>query len=670
MTSAPRGMEAKDITRIKWIGDAQISPDGTRVAFVVTTLSEEKDEYSANIWIVDRSGGTPRRFTTGPKRDGSPRWSPDGKQLAFISEREDKKRPQLYVMPANGGEPVKITDIKRGVGNPVWSPDSSRIAVLSKTGGWDEPEDEKERGKSKPARVISTLKYKMNGEGFVHDRFSHIFVVPADGSEPPKQITDGESNDGGPAWSPDGQFIAFSSARHDNRDFDNASDIFVAPAAGGDLRQVTDTSGPVGSPAWSPDGGTIAYLGHRTINEAGRNVRVWTVPAGGGAARCLTEGLDRTCAPFFGGESLTWSADGATLTFSLEADGDVGVYRVAADGAGAPYPVLSGERTIAGYSMSKDGSAIAFAASDPTNPAEVFTANGDGTGERRLTDLNATWKTDVTLSAAERFRFDRDGFTIDCWVMKPWNFEESKRYPAILNVHGGPATQYGHTFFDEFQVQCGAGYVVVFCNPRGSQGYGEDFTRAVVGDWGGGDYADVMMAMDEALRRCDFIDSERIGIQGGSYGGFMTSWTVAHTDRFTAACSERALNTFISMYGSSDIGHSFPDMYSAAPPPFEDLDWYIKHSPLSYATNITTPLLIMHSEDDLRCPMEQAEQLFVVLKKLRREVLFIRFPDESHELSRTGRPRHRLERFGHILDWFAKYLHPADVNVAEAVAAD
>ena len=249
-----------------------------------------------------------------------------------------------------------------------------------------------------------------------------------------------------------------------------------------------------------------------------------------------------------------------------------------------------------------------------------------------------------------------DGAALDVWVMRPAGVPQpGRRYPTLLVIHGGPATQFGSAFFDEFQVYAGAGYAVVFANPRGSQGYGEAFTRAITRDWGHDDYEDVMAALDEALLRCDFIDPRRLGVLGGSYGGYLTSWIVGHTDRFKAALSERALNDHASFYGTSDIGPVFAEDYAGGPP-WELAGWYAERSPLTYASRITTPLMIMHAEHDLRCPISQGEQLFVALKRLGRETVLVRFPDEGHELSRSGRPRHRLERFEIILDWFARHL--------------
>jgi dipeptidyl aminopeptidase/acylaminoacyl peptidase len=651
-------MIPEDLTRLSLVTDPQLSPGGRRIAFVVTTLSEDRDEYLANIWVTDVDGGSPRHFTAGPRRDLEPRWSPDGTRLAFLSERAPREKLQLYVMPVDGGEPTKLTTLDNGVSSVTWSPDGSNLAFVSPVGGSREPESEDERRKSRPARVITSLKYRLNGEGFIYDRRPHVFVVAIDGTAP-VQLTDGDFIDADPAWAPDGQSIVFVSARHAERDDDDASDLWRVPVKAGAPQRLTATAGPVLLPAFSPDGRTIAYLARPGRNAFGRNVRVFTIPSTGGDATCLTSALDRSCGALH--VRPLWSPDGRSMIVAVEDHGDTGLWRVAAQSGEMPTRVVGGERALNGFSSSADGRLLAFAASDPLAPPEAFVCRADGTGERQLTRMNRAWTEEVALSSPERFRLTREGFEIDCWVMRPAGFVPGQRYPALLNVHGGPHAQYGHGFFDEFQVYAGAGYAVIYANPRGSQGYGEAFTQAVVGDWGGGDYADVMAALDEALRRHPFIDAERLGVLGGSYGGFLTSWTVGHTDRFKAACSERAVNCQYTMFGTSDIGHTFNVVELGGALPWEDMARYIERSPLTYAKNIVTPLLILHAEEDLRCPIEQAEQLFVALKKLRREVRFVRFPAENHEMSRSGKPRHRLERFRHILEWFAGHLGKSQV---------
>ncbi|MDE0207360.1 MAG: S9 family peptidase [Candidatus Tectomicrobia bacterium] len=651
-----RGMAPEDITRIRWVSDVQISPDGERVAFVVTTLSEERDAYLANVWMVVVSGGEPRRLTSGDKRDGAPRWSPDGRRLAFVSERQGDSRPQLYVMPTDGGEAVRLTEQPQGVSEPVWSPEGKRLAFLSRVGGDEPPQKEAAEARSRPARVITTLKYKMNGEGFVYDRRTHVFVVDADNGSV-SRLTGGDYNHDAPAWSPDGRLLAFTSARHAERDEDDAADVWVMSADGGDTRCVTDTTGPAARPSFSPDGRTIAYLGHAQRFDAGYNWRMFTVPAAGGASHCVSAGMDRSCLAPGNGRPL-WSADGQRLWIGVQDRGDVHVCRFDLRNPGAPEVVLGGSRQVTGLSAAADGGRLAFSAMDPTNPAEVFVCEADGSGERRLTRLNADWQAGVELAAPQRLDCVRDGCALDVWVMKPHGFEPGKRYPLLLNIHGGPHMMYGNDFFDEFQVYSGAGYVVLYANPRGSRGYGESFTRAVIGDWGGVDHDDLSAALDAALEQCDYIDAQRLGVMGGSYGGYLTTWAVGHSDRFSAACSERAVNNVHTLFGTSDIGHSFAEAQSGCLP-WDNLEWYVERSPLTYVSDITTPLLIIHAEDDLRCPIEQAEQLFTALKKQRKEVRFVRFPDEGHDMSRAGKPLHRLERFRLILEWFDGFLQPS-----------
>ncbi len=656
-TTARRPLTPEDLVRIQQISDPQISPDGLRVAFVATTLSEERDEHLSTIWMIDTVGGAPRRFTTGT-RDTAPRWAPDGRRLAFVSEREPGKPAQLYVMPSDGGEAIRLTNLKNGVWGPVWSPDGQRLVFMSRVGGWQEPEREEERRKSKPVRVITSLRYKQDGEGFTYDRRPHVFVVSADGGEP-RQITQGDFVHWDPCWSPDGRLIAFASARHETRDDDWAGDIWVVPAEGGEPRALTDTSGPVALPAFSPDGRAIAYLGHRYPCDDGRNIRLFAVPLDGGKPICLTERFDRRCG-FIGSPYLVtkpvWAADGLSILVEVQDQADCGVWRVPVEG-GEPEQVIGGARAVFAFSVSADGSRIAFAATDPLSPAEVFTCRGDGTDERALTDLNGRWKSEVALSPPERFTLRRDGFSIDAWVMRPAAFDPDRRYPALLWIHGGPHRAFSHAFWHEAQVYAAAGYAVVYTNPRGSQGYGEAFSRAVVADWGGGDYEDIMAGLDEAPRRYPWIDPDRLGVMGISYGGYMTNWIIGHTDRFKAACAEGSISNVHTQFGTSDIGPAWNPSEAGRVLPWEDPQWYVQHSPLTYAKNVTTPLLLIHAEHDLRCPIEQAEQMFVALKKLRREVVLVRVPDESHGLT-AWRSRHRLERLRLILEWFGKRLRP------------
>src|SRR5438093_990479 len=331
MTAGRRGMIPADLTRVQLVTDPQLSPDGRRVAFVVTTLSEERNEYLANIWVVDVAGGAPRRFTAGPRRDLEPRWSPDGTRLAFLSERAPKDKLQLYVMPADGGEPAKLTALEHGVSSLAWSPDGSRLAFVSAVGGQREPDSEEEKRKSRPARVITSVKYRFNGEGFVYDRRPHVFVVSTDDSTP-VQITDGDFIDADPTWSPDGDSIVFASARHAERDDDDAIDLWRAPAKGGTPQRLTATTGPIMLPAFSPDGRSIAYLARPAKNAYGRNVRLYVIPSDGGGGTCLTSGLDRSCGALH--VRPLWSPDGRSIVVAAEDRGDVGLWRAPTSGSG------------------------------------------------------------------------------------------------------------------------------------------------------------------------------------------------------------------------------------------------------------------------------------------------------------------------------------------------
>lgn len=641
-------MKPDDLYEIAWIGESEISPDGRLVAFVVTRMEREDDSYRSAIWLVETDGGEPRQFTAGVKRDSAPRWSPDGQTLAFLSERGEEK-PQLSVIPAFGGESRTLTRLPLGAGAPAWSPDGRKLAFSAKTGDAPDPDTKM----AKPYRRITSMKYRLNGEGFTYDHRRHIFVVHVGGGDP-VQVTDGDWDDTQPAWSPDGAEIAFISARHAEREYDSNSDVWVAPAAGGEPRQITDTKGGCGAPSWSPDGASLAYINHPVWPS---NSVLWIADAAGGNLRQADPAFDRETglgAPASAPRPV-WCADGSLLSAAQ----DRGIVAPIRAKEGEPTVCLdAGRRMLGWYSVSADGARMAVSATSVTAPAEVSLLDLSTGVERQLTNFNGAFAGSAGLAAAERFVVPAgEGAEVDYWVMKPAGFEAGKQYPVLLNIHGGPFGQFGETFFDEFQVYTGAGYGVVFCNPRGSSGQSTAFARALVGDMGGPDFHDVMAAFDAALERMPWADHSRLGVMGGSYGGFMTTWIIGHTQRFKAAISERAVNDWYSMQGASDIGGTFNRQYlGEAATIQDDLELLLRQSPLTYAKNIETPVLILHSESDLRCPISQAEQLFVVLKQRRKDVEFVRFPDEDHELSRAGRPSHRKDRFDVILDYLARKL--------------
>lgn len=676
-SQAKRPIEAADLYRVTFVADPHLSPDGEEVAFVRTTVDRERNQYRSQIWLVPFGAASPaRRFTGGPV-DTAPRWSPDGACLAFLRKPAAKDaRAQLWLVRRAGGEPWQLTELPESVGDLAWSPDGTAIAFTSKVAPARPAGDA--ASPTSDVRVIDRLNYKLDGEGFDDGRRRHLFVVPYSlRRAAARQLTSGDFDDTEPAWAPDGQSLAFVSARHPEREFDRKRDVWVVPAGGGEPRQVTRTSGPCAGPVFAPDGQMIAYTGHDTDPRYGPTTQptIWVAPAAGDAApRPVGRQLDRPVGSDVGTDlrygvpepRLAWSVDGAELLALVSDAGRVALHQIDV-ATGAATMLFGSDRQVTNATASRDGQRIALAVSSATSPADVFSLDLGTNQERRLTDVNAGLFGEVELRAPERFRYEApDGQPLDGWLVTPPGFDPARRYPLVLEIHGGPHAAYGESFYIEFQLLAARGYVVLYTNPRGSTSYGQEFVAALRQDWGGVDYRDVMAGVDAAIAR-GFIDETRLGVTGGSYGGYLTNWIIGQTGRFRAAVSGRSTSNRASHYGQSDLG-SFIGDWEFGGAPWERAEHYRERSPITYVANVRTPLLLENQEQDHRCPVPQAEEFYTALKKLRQiDVQFVRFPDESHGMARQGQPVHRVERLERIVAWFDKYLNdtaPAATSVS------
>ncbi len=663
MTEDSRHIVPHDLYALQFIGDPQPSPDGSRIAFVVAMADEEENDYHSRIWLVATdSAAEPIPLTVGTKKDTSPRWSPDGTRLVFVSNRAEDT-PHLWLLDLHGGEARQLTHGKEPASDPVWSPDGTRIVYVAHIGGEQPPEkdaDEKtKRAWENRVRTITRRMYKHDGDGFWDGGHDHLFVIPAAGGER-TQLTDGDWGDGQPAWSPDGARIAFISYREGDRDRVSRSDLWTVPAEGGDARKLTESNGESSSPAFSPDGQTIAFFGHTEGNTWAATTRLWTVPADGSAPpRCHTSSLDRQV----GNGTLhdqtipetphrpLWSTDGNAIRFLVTDGGNSHLYTVPVGGGDARC-LLDDERVIIGARQMSDGR-IVLLVTDATMPAELFVIGG--AGQRQLTDINRDWLTARDVRAPERFRVrGDDDHEVDCWLLTPPDFVAGQRYPLVLEIHGGPQAQYGNAFFHEMQVWASAGYLVLFTNPHGSTGYGEQFTEELRRHYGEKDMPDLMAALDAVVAR-GIVDEHRIGVTGGSYGGFMVNWLIGQTDRFAAAITQRCISNWVSDYGTSDLS-ILSAIEEFGGPPWEAMETYLRLSPLTYVGNMRTPLHIEQQEQDYRCAMEQGEQMFMALKAREVPVEFVRYPNESHGMARGGQPHHRVSRLIRHLAWFTQYL--------------
>lgn len=625
-------MQPADLARLSIPSGPRLHPDGVRVAFVVSRMEFDEDRYHRSIHLWD--GESARRFTSGPG-DTSPRWSPDGFRLAFLRKADDDDHAQVAVMPTGGGEPEIATSFPLGVKQVEWSPDGTRLAVIGVgwAPGWEEFDDEERQ--RRPKR-ITRHRYRFDNQGWLHDRLAHLWIVDPTGSQEPVDLTPGPFLVDAFSWAPDGSRLAYLSD-HDERQLAPGTQVWEVPVDGGDPTEAAPRAYWM-LPSYRPDG-TLHLLGTGTTDWP-RPVGLWRRDPGGWTN--LTAHLDRSLVSLSAGPArLEW--DGDVAVSGLEDSGRFTLVAVRPDGT--TDLLAGGDRLVTGFDR-RSGTTVATI-SQPTCPPELYLIDDD---EVRLTSYSASLP---QMVAPEHFQVVSDGVEVDAWVYLP---PGEGPVPVLVNIHGGPASQYGFGFFDEFQVYAGAGYGVVASNPRGSSGRGEEFLRAVCGDgWGRVDLADVTAVVDEALARFPRLDPDRVGVMGGSYGGFLTAWAIAHDDRYASAVVERALLSFPSFAGTSDIGPTFPLHYTGVDYPEGWSRWW-EASPLAVADRVRTPTLIIHAENDFRCPIEQAEQLFTALLRNGTEVELVRFPGEGHELSRSGKPRHRRERFEAILAWHDRHL--------------
>jgi dipeptidyl aminopeptidase/acylaminoacyl peptidase len=657
-----RFLKAEDLYELKSVTDPQFSPDGKKCVFVQTEMLEKKNDYASNLYIIDlEKGGEPKQWTFGENRNHSPRWSPDGTKLAFVSNRNGKN--QIFVMDANGGEAQQAAGFRNGASGHVWSPDGAKIACsvwLKPDEDLLEKEEEKKDEKKLEPFVAVEMKYKSDAAGFWDGKYKQTAIINlADGKA--DLLEKGEADYHLQCWSPDGKTIVLSADETPERDFSFKSDILLIDIESGNKTKITNGKGYYGNASFSPNGKYLGYAGHEREYENATLSQLWIHELETGHVQCITENMDILVGDAVAGDfqqganspGLLWGEDSESFYFLASDQGNTVLYF--GNLAGEVYPALLDQQHVYGYTLDPENQRIVAAVSNPILPGELFQLEVT-TGElKQLTSVNEKFLSSITLSQPEQISFPAsDGTPLHGWIMKPAGFKEGGKYPLVLEIHGGPHAMYANTYFNEFQVLASEGYAVLYINPRGSHGYGQQFVNAVRGDYGGGDYQDVMDAVDYALEHYDYIDKDRLGVTGGSYGGFMTNWIVGHTDRFKAAVTQRSISNWISFYGVSDIGYYFTEWQIKAD--LNDLETLWKHSPLAYADKIKTPLLILHSEKDYRCPIEQAEQLFIALKRQGKETKFIRFPESNHELSRSGKPNLRLNRLGYIVDWFNSHL--------------
>ena len=678
-----RPIAETDIYSFQWIATPRISPDGSRIVYTHVTVNSRHSGYETALWIIGSNGAPARQLTAGP-HDSSPQWSPGGRMLAFVraSEKDGKPQPgQIYLLSMDGGEARPLTDLPKGASAPVWSPDGRAIAFESSTIGKDFEKKKDDEDKS-DVRIITRAVYRMNGAGYLEpDRPRHIWTVevPNVPGEPrkAKQVTDGDFSENDTVWSRDGLQIYFTSHRVREPYYEPPhTDLYVVKAAGGAITRVTGLDGPIGNMALSPDGTRMAFAGANDIGKDGVQ-RSYSQPdlfitslQPGSTPKNLTTDYDYDIASGVGGDQAPprgngpstpfWSKDGRFIFVVAAEEGRANLKRIDAE-TGKVEPLTSGNQDVFSYDATPDASKVAVLISTPANIGDLHVVDAGSGDTRRLTHINEELFSRLNLTEPEMIWYQSfDGKRIQAWVQRPPNFVEGRKYPMIINIHGGPHAAYGYTFDHEIQWMAAKGYVVLYPNPRGSTSYGQDFGNIIQFHYPGDDFKDLMAGVDELIKR-GWVDPEHLGVTGGSGGGLLTNWVIGHTQRFKAAVAQRDIADWADFWYTADFTLFTPSWFRGAP--WEQEADFKARSPITYIRDINTPLMLIEGEADYRTPPAAGgERMFRALKYRKIPTVMIRFPGESHELSRSGNPKHRVERLEHIVAWFDKYLQGREIH--------
>ena len=655
----PQPIRPDLVRQLQGVADPSLTPDGSRLAYTRSWVEAESWESRSRIMMMRLDGGPGVEFTQGTK-DSAPRFSPNGNTLAFLRADSNDKR-QVWVMDATGGEARQLTDQPAGVLEFDWSPDAQKLAFCADVN--PDPQTSGGPGVALPqVREVRRVRYRFDTLGWRGDSHFHIFVTDPMNA-PARQITDGDWDDLSPTWSPDGQSIAFISGRRDDRDFKAQTEAYVVAAQGGEPVIWSEGLSSVGALTWSPDGQRLLAVG----SEAPGFLVLWQgwlyLLEPGQTPQRLTDDSFR---PYLGfptigrAPEIRWFADQGILLLG-ESQGESFIYQVSPD-RGSSTRLFGSASLSTDLSLDGSGQQAVIVSSTPHSPSDLHSIDLSSNMGRRLTDYNRDYLTEHPPAQMEKFTLARDGWDIQCRLYRPWDFDSSSTYPLILDIHGGPNGAFYDSFVAWQQVLAAAGYLVLAVNPRGSSTYGNEFMMAVLDDWGGEDYLDLMAAVD-AVQDRPYVDRSRLGVHGYSYGGYMSSWIVGHTNRFKAAVVGAPCINLHSMYGTSDIGISFGEVQWGISP--EDATHedhaqmagrLLQRSPITYASQVETPVLLLHGEADARCPIGQSEEYFVALKRLGKEVKLVRFPECSHLFLRFGHPKMREEYLEQTLAWFNKYL--------------